>query len=84
MSRLTRDLLLLAEIGQPAGHELRQVQLDLLAQDVVEGVAGADSLRVQIRAHPVEVSADEDRLRQLVSNLLHNALRYASHAPGAV
>jgi signal transduction histidine kinase len=27
---------------------------------------------------------DEDRLRQLISNLLQNALRYASAAPGVV
>jgi signal transduction histidine kinase len=84
MSRLIRDLLMLAEVGRPDRHELRQVRLDLLAQDVVERVAGADSVRVHVRAQPVEVSADEDRLRQLVSNLLHNALRYASSATGAV
>jgi signal transduction histidine kinase len=84
MTRLVRDLLLLAEIGQPDKHELRQVRLDVLVQDVVSRTTGADATRVQVRARPVEVSGDEDRLRQLVSNLLQNAVRYASEARGAI
>jgi len=84
MTRLVRDLLLLAEIGQPDKHELRQVRLDVLVQDVVSRIAGAEAARVRVRAQPVEVSGDEDRLRQLISNLLQNALRYASEAQGAV
>jgi two-component system sensor histidine kinase BaeS len=84
MTRLVRDLLLLAEIGQPHQHELRRVRLDLLVHDVVTRVAGAEQDRVHVRAQPAEVFGDEDRLRQLISNMLANALRYASKKRGAV
>jgi signal transduction histidine kinase len=84
MSRLVHDLLLLAEIGQPDRHELRQVRLDLVVEDVVTRMVGADAARVHVTAQPVEVLGDEDRLRQLTSNLLQNALRYASQNAGAV
>jgi signal transduction histidine kinase len=84
MSRLVRDLLLLAEIGEPAKHEQRQVRLDVIARDVASCLAGTRALRVSVRADPVEVAGDEDRVRQLVANLLQNGLRYASEAHGAV
>jgi signal transduction histidine kinase len=84
MSRLVSDLLLLAEVGEAPGAEQRQIRLDLLAQDVVDRVAGAQAPRVCVLAEPVVVAGDEDRLSQLLANLLQNALRYASAVPGAV
>jgi two-component system, OmpR family, sensor kinase len=84
MSRLVGDLLLLAEVGELDRQELRQVRLDLLASDVAERLAGVEPTRVEVCAQPVEVAAEEDRLRQLLSNLLQNALRFATAAPGAI
>ena len=84
MSRLVRDLLLLAEVGEPGSRERHPVRLDLLTQAVVVRVAGNRISRVQVQTEPVIVAGDEDRLGQLLANLLQNALRYASAAPGAV
>jgi signal transduction histidine kinase len=84
MARLVRDLLLLAEVGEPDRRERRSVRLDLLAHAVVGRVAGGRAPRVRVVAEPVVVMGDEERLGQLLGNLLQNALRYASAAPGAV
>ena len=54
------------------------MRLDLLAREVVERVAGAEAPRVAIEAEPVVVLGDEERLRQLIGNLVQNALRHAS------
>lgn len=84
MSRLIRDLLLLAEVGESPRTEQVDVRLDLVAQQVVERVAGAAAPRVLLLTEPVVVAGDEHRLGQVVANLLQNALRYASSAPGAI
>jgi signal transduction histidine kinase len=85
MARLIRDLLLLAESGSGAIElERVPVRLDLLAREVVGRVAGGQAARVTFEAEPVMVHGDEERLRQLVGNLVQNALRHASDAQGAV
>ena len=84
MSRLVRDLLLLAEVGEPPRTEHALVRLDVLAERMVERVAGPEAERVRVLAEPVVMAGDEDRLGQLLTNLLQNALRYASAAPAAV
>lgn len=83
MARLVRDLLLLAEVGEPGRRERHLVRLDQVTHAVVGRVAGRVP-RVRLVAEPVVVAGDEDRLGQLLVNLLLNALRYASAAPGAV
>jgi two-component system sensor histidine kinase BaeS len=85
MARLIRDLLLLAESGS-GSVQLQRVplRLDLLTREVVGRVAGTDADRVCIEAEPVVVHGDDERLRQLVGNLVQNALRHASAAKGAV
>jgi signal transduction histidine kinase len=79
MARLVRDLLLLAESGSSAVQlELEKVplRLDLLTREVVRRLQGGD--RVTIETEPVMVHGDDERLRQLVANLVQNALRHAN------
>ena len=87
MSRLVRDLLLLAERGEAPDQPVERapVRLDLLVAQVVERVAGpSNATRIHLRLEPLSVPGDEDLLRQLVGNLIENALRHASDAAGAV
>jgi signal transduction histidine kinase len=51
---------------------------------VVVRVAANRISRVQVETEPVVVAGDQDRLGRVLANLLQNALRYASVAPGAV
>jgi signal transduction histidine kinase len=83
MARLVRDLLLLAESGS-GELQLERVplRLDLLSREVVNRLPGGE--RVAVDAEPVMVHGDDERLRQLVGNLVQNALRHASDRPGAV
>jgi heavy metal sensor kinase len=81
MSRLTDQLLALSR--RDAGveqFEPRPVDLAALAADVVEAMRPlAESRGVQLsldRPAPVLVLGDEGRLRQVVINLLDNALKY--------
>jgi signal transduction histidine kinase len=84
MSRLVRDLLLLAEDGEPTGLQRQLVRFDLLTRDVLEHVAGDRADRVHLDADVIWVWGDQDRLAQLVGNLVQNALRYSSSRVGAV
>ena len=84
LTRLVRDLLLLAEIGETVSPERVDVRLDQLAEAVAARLVGAEATRVKVIAEPVMVLGDEERLAQIVGNLLQNALRYASSRPGAV
>ncbi len=43
MSRLVRDLLLLAETGEPTSLQKRLVRLDVLTREVIERIAGPDA-----------------------------------------
>jgi signal transduction histidine kinase len=84
MARLVRDLLLLAEGGEATPPERGPVRLDVLVREVVARVSGPEARRVRVEAEPVTVPGDEDRLRQLVGNLVENALRHASSSTHAV
>jgi signal transduction histidine kinase len=84
MARLVRELLLLAEGRQDTTMDQYPLRLDVLACAVVASVAGPGNDRFTVVAEPVSVAADEDRLRQVLTNLLENALRYASANHGAV
>jgi two-component system sensor histidine kinase BaeS len=84
LNRLVDDLLLLAEIGERISPERAPVRLDLVIDAVVARLSGPDTARVEVEHEPIVVMGDEERLGQVVGNLLQNALRYASSAPGAV
>ena len=78
MSRLVADLLLLARQEETARGELVPLRLDTLARDAVERVrqlAPDHSVALE-QADPLVVRGDPDRLRQLLDNLLDNAVRY--------
>jgi signal transduction histidine kinase len=83
MARLIGDLLLLAESGSGELQlERVPIRLDQLTRDVISRTPGGE--RITLHAEPVMVYGDNDRLRQLVGNLVQNALRHASSRPGAV
>lgn len=79
MARLVNDLLLLARTGESAPEPFRAVDLD----EIVLEVAATARLRSNIKISVSEVSAgrvagNADQLRRVVTNLLDNAVRYAT------
>jgi two-component system sensor histidine kinase BaeS len=84
LGHLVEELLLLAEMGERVSPERYPVRLDILANSIVERFPATDTARIEVSHEPVVVLGDGERLGQLISNLVQNALRYASRAPGAV
>ncbi|SIS11213.1 cell wall metabolism sensor histidine kinase WalK [Microbacterium sp. RURRCA19A] len=86
MTTLVEDLLLLARLD--AGQRLRvdDVELPLLAIDAVSDAQAVDrdrEWRLDVASDdPLTVPGDEDRLRQVVANLLRNA--HTHTPPGTV
>lgn len=81
MGLLVDDLLLLARLDQQ--RPLRRGPVDLVAVTVdcvrdARAVAGGRTIDLDIRAAALTVLGDEPRLRQVVSNLLNNAV---THTP---
>lgn len=84
MADLVEDLLLLARLD--AGQQLRRESVDLtmLAIDAISDAHAADPSRTWLLDlgdegdDPVEVIGDDNRLRQVVANLLRNA---RTHTP---
>ena len=80
MDRLVNDLLTLARLDEGVPMEKAPVELVALASDAVR-TATAVGPEWPVRfwaAHPVEVIGDQDRLRQVVDNLLANV---RAHTP---
>ena len=84
LSALSRDLLDVSRIrtGQFA-LELRPLDLAALAREVVERHADTldgqapSRLRIEVVAAPLPVLCDAERLEQVLSNLIENALKYS-------
>ena len=81
MGVLVEDLLLLARIDEGAELERRTVDLASLAERAVDDARAADPDRPieLVTEGPAEIEADEDRLKQVLDNLLTNA---RTHTPG--
>lgn len=77
MGGLVDDLLLLADLDQQRPLNVTQVDLAALAADSVADARARDPRRridFTVLDSPIEVDVDADRFRQVIANLLGNAL----------
>jgi signal transduction histidine kinase len=76
LGRLVDDLLTAARLESGA-LEVRARRFDLAAL-VSETVADLGVGGIEVRAEPVDVMADRERVDQMVANYLNNAVRYGT------
>ncbi len=79
MSRLVRDLLLLAEADAGVRLTLKPVELDTLLLEVYREALMMANGRIKVRLgheDQAQVQGDADRLKQLLLNLVSNAIAY--------
>ena len=77
MGVLVEDLLLLARLDEVHDAEREHVDLAVLASDAVDdarATAPDRDIRLEVVGEPPVVSGEPDRLRQVLANLLRNAL----------
>ncbi|MFC4116251.1 sensor histidine kinase [Nonomuraea zeae] len=81
MGVLVEDLLLLARLDQERALDLTEVDLQVIAGDVVHGARARDpgrTIELVLDDGPVRVVGDEHRLHQVITNLVGNAV---AHTP---
>ena len=84
LSRLVDDLhqLSLADLGSME-YSFRSVDLAVAVAEAVASVPIPGDFSCEIQVGSIRVEADEDRLHQLLTNLLANAVRYTA-SPGRI
>ncbi|MET8866805.1 ATP-binding protein [Nonomuraea sp. NPDC004580] len=81
MGVLVEDLLLLARLDEERALDLTEVDLHVIAADVVHGARARDpgrAVELVLGDDPVRVTGDEHRLHRVLANLVGNAL---THTP---
>ncbi|MBI4260629.1 MAG: HAMP domain-containing histidine kinase [Actinobacteria bacterium] len=79
--RLIENLLTTARLeGEGVPLETQRFDLAALVGDVAEGLHASERIRVDIPEEGIEMETDRDRLAEVVSNLVENALKYSPPA----
>ncbi|MCE7009629.1 HAMP domain-containing histidine kinase [Kibdelosporangium philippinense] len=81
MGALVEDLLMLARLDQERALDLTELDIRTLVEDAVHDARARDPEReviLEVARKPIRVTADEHRMRQVITNLISNAM---THTP---
>ena len=81
LQRLIEDLLNYHRVQESVGRlDLQAVRFDRVVEQVLEDhrlAVQARGIRPDLRLDPVDIQADEEKLRAVVANLVSNAIKYS-------